>query len=275
MCPNVTPKPTDVCDEIIQQIDIPQRTSKNLGTFSTTLMTASAEKVFHHFATINGVDSCAYPELLNIEQTCGTFFLNLFHADNHSQYRYFPTSGSSEALFMSLLFMKNYWQSKNPESSKKPHFIVGSNSHTALHKAALYLDIELRIIPISAHHLNFDDSQLRQMLNVNTMGIGCTLGATTTLLFDDIKKIHDILIQYRKDTHMFIPLHVDAASGGFIAPFFHPDMIWDFRLEHVMSINVSSHKFGLVYPSLGWLCVKDEISAEKFAHESHYLGKSI
>ncbi len=251
------------------------RSRKNLGTFSTTHMNNEFIQIFNHYSAFNAVDSCAYPEFAHMEQDCGKFFLDLFHGHPHDEFRYFTTSGSSEALFMSLIFMKYDWKKSQKNTNGKPNFIIGSNGHTAWQKAASYLDIELRIINIDTTHLTLDENQILKNIDNNTIGIGCTLGATTTLVFDDIQKINHLVEKYKKEKNIFIPIHVDAASGAFIAPFRDPHFIWDFRLPHVVSINVSSHKFGMVYPSLGWLFLRGEISSEELQHESHYLGKSI
>ncbi len=260
---------------ISSAMELQSRTAKNLGTFSTTYMDPLATEVFNRYAPLNAVDSCAYPEFTLMEQECGAFFLALFHANPATEFTYFNTSGSSEALFMSLLFMKNDWKTRHFGNLAKPNFIVGANAHTAWHKAASYLDIELKIIPVHPERLNFDESQLLQMINENTIGVGATLGATTTLNYDEVEKINIALNDYRNKKNHFIPMHIDAASGGFVAPFAQKEINWDFRLNHVMSINVSSHKFGQVYPSLGWLCVRNELSSDGLAHESHYLGKLI
>ncbi|MGD9592983.1 MAG: pyridoxal-dependent decarboxylase, partial [Candidatus Berkiella sp.] len=192
-----------------------------------------------------------------------------------NDFTYFSTSGSSEALFMSLLFMKNYWKIKNPNKNATPNFVLGTNGHTAWHKAADYLEIDLNFVNVHPQRLNLDESALLEHINENTIGVGVTLGATTTLIYDEIEKINIALNDYRNRKNQFIPMHVDAASGGFVAPFVQKEISWDFRLNHVMSINVSSHKFGQVYPSMGWLCVRNELSYDNLAHESHYLGKTI
>ncbi len=251
------------------------RALKNLGTFSTTHMDEAAKEVFQHYASLNGIDSCAYPELVDIENECSNFFLKLFHAPIINDYRALVASGSSETIFMTLLFLKNYWKAKNPKTHEQPNFIIGQNSHTAWQKAATFLDISLRFIPICPKHLHLNEALLYEKIDKNTIGMNCTLGAPTTLVFDDVEKINAVLQRHHQENKHFVPIHVDAASGGFVAPFFYPEMKWDFRLPHVVSINVSSHKFGLVYPSLGWLCVRDDIVSETLAHENDYLGKSI
>ncbi|MBI2790808.1 MAG: hypothetical protein HYX61_02520 [Gammaproteobacteria bacterium] len=262
-------------EKILSLIPFPSRSAKNLGTFSTTHMMSNAVQIFNHYSAFNAVDSCAYPEFTHMEQECGKFFLELFHAKHHDDFRYFTTSGSSEALFMSLIFMKYYWKINNKNTQGKPNFVIGTNGHTAWHKATSYLDIELRQINVHPQHLYLDEKHILENIDNNTIGIGCTLGATTTLNFDEVQKINHTLEKYQTEKNSFIPIHVDAASGGLVAPFVNANIIWDFRLHHVVSINVSSHKFGMIYPSLGWLCVRSEISSEELQHESHYLGKSI
>ncbi len=256
-------------------LEVRSRSKRNLGTFSTTFMDAKPTQIYNTYASLNAVDSSAYPEFIDMEQQCGHFLLDLFHADNSKDYTFFNTSGSSEALFMSLLFMKNHWKQQHPHDSHRLNFIIGSSAHTAWHKAANYLDVDLKVLPVHPTKLNLDENHLLGAIDSNTIGISATLGATTTLVYDEIEKINIALNDYRNKKNRFIPLHVDAASGGFVAPFAQKGICWDFRLNHVMSINVSSHKFGQVYPSLGWLCVRNELRIDDLAHESHYLGKAI
>src|SRR5690606_36180114 len=135
------------------------------------------------------------------------------------------------------------------------NLILTKSSHVAFISAAKALDVEIQFIPSESNFTGWQLDALFSAINAGTIGVVCTLGAPTTLVMDDIEKIQAVIQKAQSHISHFLPIHVDAASGGFVAPFAFPDYRWDFRLEHVKSINVSSHKFGLVYPSLGWLCV--------------------
>lgn len=259
----------------LAHFDASLRSSKNLGTFSTTKMDDKAKAIFERFATINAVDSIAYPELTKMVQICGHFLLNLFHAKTNQNYSTLTTSGSSEAIFLVLLFFKHHWLSNHTKIDKPLNVIVGPTSHVSFNVAAKALDIELRVLPFVKGHYELDHQAIENIIDDRTIGVCCTLGSTLTLFMDNVQSINQALSDYHHKTGGFIPIHVDAASGGFVAPFYYPDLIWDFRLSHVMSINVSSHKFGLVYPSLGWLCIADEYCIKELMHENSYLGRTF
>lgn len=250
------------------------RALKNLGTFSTTHMVPEVESYFMQFLLLNGVDQCAYPELEYQITQCEAFFLQLFHAPSHTPHHCFPTSGSSEAIFLSLLMMKKAHQKKKSSPQNSPNLILSPFAHMAFKAAAQALDIEIRQWHADRDNLVLEQS-IPTLIDQNTIGFVCSLGNPTTLAFDDIARYNTLLASHYAKTGQFIPIHVDAASGGFIAPFYYPYLTWDFRLTHVQAINVSSHKFGLVYPSLGWLCVSQALCNETSYHEHDYLGKKM
>jgi len=257
------------------QFDATLRSAKNLGTFSTTRMEDKAKAIFEYFAPINAVDTIAYPELTQMTQTCGQFLLELFHAPENQAFATLHTSGSSEAIFLVLLFLKHHWLSTQNLSNQALNVIVGPTSHVSFNVAAKALDIELRVLPFKKNKYELDEKLVQSVIDDKTIGFCCTLGSTITLFMDDVNSINQALVTYYQKTGYFIPIHVDAASGGFVAPFYYPDHLWDFRLSHVKSINVSSHKFGLVYPSLGWLCIADEFCIKELMHENSYLGRTF
>ena len=259
----------------LNQFDAHERSAKNLGTFSTTKMDDKAKVIFERFAPINAVDSVAYPELTQIVQICGQFLLNIFHANEKESYSTLPTSGSSEAIFLTLLFLKHHWLATHKPTQQRLNVIVGPTSHVSFNVAAKALDIELNVLPFKKDSYALDPEYIENIVNDKTIGICCTLGSTVTLLMDDVQGINQALSSYYQKTGIFIPIHVDAASGGFVAPFYYRDLIWDFRLSHVKSINVSSHKYGLIYPSLGWLCIVDEYCINELMHENSYLGRTF
>jgi len=249
------------------------RAGRNLCTFNTSYMEAEAHDIFSHYAPVNAVDSHAYPELDFIKLQCASFLLNLLHGQCNDDYHYFTTSGSSESVFLALLTLKRRHKQLNRPASK-PNIIIGANSHITWHKAAKYLDIDIRIASFTSAFI-IDTEQVMALIDEHTIGVCCTLGAPTTLLCDNILAMNRSLVQHQQNTGQFIPIHVDAASGGFVVPFVSPATQFDFSLPHVFSINISSHKYGLVYPSLGWLFMRHDACIDELLDENDYLGAAI
>lgn len=259
---------------LIESFDCQDRAIRNLGTFSTTQMHPESLEKFKEYACVNAVDSIAYPELGEMTQICSNELLQLFQAQKGNTYHCYPTSGSSEAIFLAMRVLKNHWLLQNKSTATTPNIILSEQGHVAFVSAAKALGIETKILEHSKEG-DWSLDALNNVLSHETIGVITTLGTPTTLKFDDIEIINKVLQRYHKQTGNFIPIHVDAASGGFITPFSKPDLLWDFRLEHVKSINVSSHKFGLVFPSLGWLCVDNALYDERLLSKNTYLGREL
>ncbi|MDF1646598.1 MAG: pyridoxal-dependent decarboxylase [Legionellaceae bacterium] len=254
--------------------DFSVRARKNLGTFNTHLMDEYARNVFFDYAGVNAVDSYAYPEIEQVKKKCAEFILSLLNAKGDEDFQYFTTSGSSESVLLAILVLKTQHQHLNHYRVFKPNIVIGKNSHVAWFKAAKYLQVDVRIAG-SDTLLVMDNLEIMTLIDENTVGICCTIGAPTTLLADDVMGLDTKLAHHHRITGQFIPIHVDAASGGFVIPFVNPELMCDFRLKHVFSMNVSSHKYGLVYPSLGWLFMRNTPCLEELLDEIGYLGKSI
>ena len=259
----------------LKTYNFPTRAVRNLGTFNTSYMSPNAQDVFFNYACVNAVDSHAYPELTLIKKYCADFLLDLMHASPQDDFRYFTTSGSSESVLLAILLLKKKYQSAHPHHEGRLNIVIGTNSHIAWFKAARYLDIDFRIARTDNLSFVIDNAHIMSMIDEYTIGICCTLGAPTTLVCDDILSLNNLLIGHLQATGQYIPIHVDAASGGFVMPFRYPEALWDFSLPHVFSINISSHKYGLVYPSLGWLLTRYTPCLDELLDESDYLGASI
>jgi len=190
------------------------------------------------------------------------------------------TTGSSEAIHLGGLAMKRRWQEKRMAEGKdtsKPNIIMGSNAQVALEKFARYFEVEARILPVSEKsHFRLDPELVKKNIDENTIGIFVILGSTYTGHYEPVEEISRILDEYESKTGVSIDIHVDAASGGFIAPFTHAKVggpKWNFELPRVKSINTSGHKFGLVYAGVGWIIWRDESQLPKhLVFELHYLG---
>lgn len=271
----VTKNFSAVDPELLKKLNLPVPSMVDIGTYSTSYMNKVASEIFAYYAPINAISWFARAESEKIKEYCSKFFLDLTGGSITKNYQYFTTSGSSEAIFLAVFLWKKHWQSMYGRKIEKLNLVIGSNAHAAWFKAANYLDIDTQILPINEELLSMDLAKLSTLINDRTIGINCTLGAPTTLLFDQVQKCNSILEEYYQNCKQFIPIHVDAASGGFIAPFVYNNLEWDFNLKHVLSINLSSHKYGLVYPSLGWLLLDKQLYSEGLNHENNYLGEPI
>jgi len=120
-----------------------------------------------------------------------------------------------------------------------------------------------------------DPKRAMKYIDENTIGVMVILGSTYTGVFEDVHEMSDLLDEYEKTTGQHVPIHVDAASGGFVAPFAYPHYKWAFDVPRVQSINTSGHKFGATPVGLGWIIWKDEQYLPKeLIFELHYLGST-
>ncbi len=251
----------------------------NLATFVTTWMDPEADKLIMENLHKNFIDHFEYPQVNNIEQRIVNILAKLFNVPKDSEFVGTSTIGSSEAIMLGLLAHKWNWREarkKKGLSFDKPNIVFGGDTHVSWDKFARYFDVEPRIIPIARDHFTIKPEDVMKQVDENTIAVGVVLGTTFTGEFDPVVEINDLLVKLKKEKGLNIPIHVDAASAGFITPFFEPDFPWDFRLEQVSSINTSGHKFGLVYPGLGWLIFRNE----ELLHKSlkfyvNYLGDEM
>lgn len=167
--------------------------------------------------------------------------------------------------------MKRRWQEKRDAEGKdksKPNIIMGANAQVALEKFARYFEVEARILPVSEKsEFRLDPELVKKNIDENTIGVFVILGSTYTGHYEPVEEISNILDAYEKETGVDIPIHVDGASGAFVAPFTNAQAggpKWDFQLPRVKSINVSGHKFGLVYAGVGWIIWRDESYLPKY-----------
>ena len=161
------------------------------------------------------------------------------------------------------------------QSTTSPNLVFGGDVHVVWEKFCRYFDVEPRIVPLQPGKYTIGPEDVAPHVDENTIGVAAVLGTTFTGHKDDIVGINDLLLQLKSERGLDVPLHVDGASGGFVWPFLYPDSAWDFRLEQVRSINVSGHKFGLVYPGIGWLIFREKADlAPDLVFEENYLGKT-
>ncbi len=249
---------------------------RNLATFVTTWMEPEAVQVITENLHTNFIDHAEYPRTAEIEQRCIRMLADLFNAPGKTTGA--RTQGSSEAIMLGALSLKWKWRERREaakQSTDRPNLVFGGDVHVVWEKFCRYFDVEPRIVPLAPDKYTIGPEDVEPHIDENTIGVAAVLGTTFTGHADDIKGINDHLVQLKHDRGLDVPLHVDAASGGFVWPFLYPDSEWDFRLEQVRSINVSGHKFGLVYPGIGWLVFREESDlAKDLVFYENYLGKT-
>jgi glutamate decarboxylase len=250
--------------------------ARNLATFVTTWMEPEAQRVIAENLHRNFIDHAEYPQTAEIEQRCIRMLADLFHAPGETTGA--RTQGSSEAIMLGALSLKWKWRERREKAGKdttRPNLIFGGDVHVVWEKFCRYFDVEPRIIPLQPDKYTIGPEDVEPFVDENTIGVAAVLGTTFTGHADDIRGINELLTRLRDDKGLDVPLHVDAASGGFVWPFLYPDSEWDFRLGQVRSINVSGHKFGLVYPGIGWLVFRERSDlAEDLVFYENYLGKT-
>jgi glutamate decarboxylase len=248
---------------------------RNLATFVTTWMEPEAQRVISENLYRNYIDHAEYPQTAEIEQRCIRMLAALFHAPGETTGT--RTQGSSEAIMLGALSLKWKWRARREAAGKdtaNPNLVFGGDVHVVWEKFCRYFDVEPRIIPLQPDKYTIGPDDVAPHVDENTIGVAGVLGTTFTGHADDISGINDLLVGLKNERGLDVPLHIDAASGGFVWPFLYPDTKWDFRLEQVRSINVSGHKYGLVYPGIGWLIFRERSDlAEDLVFYENYLGK--
>ncbi|HEY4426597.1 MAG TPA: glutamate decarboxylase [Solirubrobacteraceae bacterium] len=248
---------------------------RNLATFVTTWMEPEAERLIMGALHTNFIDHAEYPETAEIEQRCIRMLANLFHAPGETTGA--RTQGSSEAIMLGALSLKWKWRARREAARKatdRPNLVFGGDVHVVWEKFRRYFDVEPRVVPLKPSKYTLEADDVEPHIDENTIGVAAVLGTTFTGHSDDIRGINRHLVHLKRERGLDVPMHIDAASGGFVWPFLYPDSEWDFRLEQVRSINVSGHKFGLVYPGVGWLVFRERSDLpDDLVFYENYLGK--
>jgi glutamate decarboxylase len=250
----------------------------NLATFVGTWMDDMADRLYAETADKNMIDKDEYPQTAAIETRCWTMLADLWHAPDPQNTIGTSAIGSSEACMLGGLALKRRWQKKRRaegKSTEKPNLVMSSAVQVVWEKFCNYFEVEARYVPISEEHTELDGHDLEKYIDENTIGVVAIMGVTytgATSLSPDRRRLDRI----QGDTGFDVPIHVDGASGAMIAPFCQPDLVWDFRLERVASISTSGHKYGLVYPGLGWVVWRDTAALpEELIFTVSYLGGNM
>ena len=153
---------------------------------------------------------------------------------------------------------------------------MGVNAHICWEKFTNYWEVEARRVPMQGDRFHLSPEEAVARCDENTIGVVAVLGSTFDGSYEPVADICAALDDFFEETSVNVPVHVDGASGAMVAPFCDPDLLWDFRLPRVASINTSGHKYGLVYPGVGWVLWRDEWALpEDLILNVNYLGAEM
>jgi glutamate decarboxylase len=252
---------------------------QNLATFVTTWMEPEATALYIEAFDKNIVDKDEYPQTAEIEERCIHVLSDLWSAPDPHAAIGTSAIGSSEACMLAGLAFKRRWQLDRRaagKSTESPNIVFSSAVQVVWEKFANYFEVEPRYVPITRERPYLTPEEMLAAVDENTIGVVPVLGVTYNGVYEPVKELAAALDDLQTRTGLDIPLHVDAASGGFIAPFLDPELEWDFRVSRVHSISASGHKFGLVYPGLGWIVwAKREYLPEELIFNVSYLGGNM
>ncbi len=251
---------------------------QNLATFCQTYMEDEAARLMGETLEKNAIDKSEYPRTAELENRCVNILAGLWNAPESAHFIGTSTVGSSEACMLGGMAMKFRWRKRAAAAgiditAKPPNLVISSGYQVCWEKFCVYWDIEMRLVPMDRQHMNINTDTVLHYVDDYTIGVVGILGITYSGEYDDIQALDKKLAEHNKTAKVSVPIHVDGASGGLYAPFAEPDLEWDFRLENVVSINASGHKYGLVYPGIGWVLWKDEEYLPKeLIFKVSYLG---
>jgi glutamate decarboxylase len=251
---------------------------QNVATFCQTWVEPEVRKLMDECIDKNMIDKDEYPQMAELESRCVHMIADLWNSPDADNTIGCSTTGSSEAAMLGGLALKAKWRSKRQQAGKaasRPNLICGP-AQVCWHKFARYFDVELREIPCEGRRLLMTPEEVIKRCDENTIGVVPTLGVTYTLHYEPVHAVSLALDDFEEERGLNIPLHIDAASGGFIAPFIHPSTVWDFRLPRVKSINASGHKYGLAPLGCGWAIWREARDLpEELIFKVKYLGGNM
>ena len=248
----------------------------NLATFVTTWMEPEARQLMSETFDKNMIDKDEYPQTAEIENRCVNILARLYHSHEELNACGCSTVGSSEAALLAGMALKWKWRERRKSQGKnydKPNLVMGIDVQICWEKFCRYWEIEPRYVYMDKDRYIMNASEAAKLIDENTIGVVAILGTTFTGQYEPVEEINKALDKLNSEKGWNVPIHVDAASGGFVAPFIQPNIKWDFRLKWVKSINVSGHKYGFVYPGVGWVIWREKEELPKdLIFYVNYLG---
>jgi glutamate decarboxylase len=270
--------PADAYRLIHDELALDGNPELNLATFVTTWMDDEADRLMAETANKNAIDWDEYPQVVELQDRCVNMLSRLFHSGEQHTSIGTATVGSSEAIHLGGLAMKWRWRKARQAAglpADRPNIVMGQNVQVCWEKFARYFDVEPRYVPLTDQRFIIGVDEAMALVDENTIGVVGILGSTYTGQYEPVAELDSALDALCHERGWDVPIHVDAASGGFVAPFQQPDLEWDFRLSRVRSINVSGHKYGLVYPGVGWIIWREESDLpDELKFSVDYLGGS-
>ena len=271
----------EIAYQMVKEETYPQTQPRlNLATFVTTYMDDYATRLMNEAINVNYIDETEYPRVAVMCGRCINILANLWHSPEKAQWKAGAVGiGSSEACMLGGVAAWLRWRERRKAQGKpydKPNLVMSSAYQVVWEKFCQLWQIELRTVPVSFDKPTLDVKKALEICDENTICIVPIAGVTWTGLNDNVEELDRELDAYNRKTGYEIPIHVDAASGGFILPFLKPEEKWDFRLKWVLSISTSGHKYGLVYPGLGWTVWRDKkYLPGDMSFSVNYLGANI
>jgi glutamate decarboxylase len=269
--------PPEIAERLVRaDLILDGNARQNLATFVTTWMEPEAQALIAATLDKNIVDKDEYPQTAELERRCVNILADLWHAEPGAQATGTSTTGSSEAAMLAGMALLWRWRARRRAEGKpadRPNLVSGINVQVCWEKFCRYWDVEPRVAPMEGDRRHLDGEQAARLCDENTIGVVAILGSTFDGSYEPVAEISAALDALQREQDLDVPVHVDAASGGFVAPFLQPDLTWDFRLARVQSINASGHKYGLVYPGIGWVLWRGaEALPEELVFKVNYLG---
>jgi glutamate decarboxylase len=247
----------------------------NLATFVTTWMEPEAEELMAETAQKNMIDKDEYPQTAELEKRCVNILGHLWHAPA-GEATGCSTTGSSEACMLGGMSLLWRWRARRKAAGKdiaRPNIVLGTNVQVCWEKFCKYWDVEPNYVPLEKGEYHLSAERAAAACDENTIGVVVILGSTMDGSYEPVAEVNSLLDKLQEEKGFDVPIHVDGASGGFVAPFLQPNLDWDFRVPRVASINTSGHKYGLVYPGVGWIIWRDaEALPEDLIFKVNYLG---
>ena len=263
---------------ILDELALDGNASQNLATFCTTWAETEVHELMDACLDKNMIDKDEYPQTAEIENRCVHMLADLWNSPQGETTLGCSTTGSSEACMLGGLALKWRWRKRREAEGKptdRPNIVAGP-VQVCWEKFARYFDVELRQVPLESDALGMRADQLKDYVDENTIGVVAILGVTFTCAYEPVAEIAAELDRIQAETGLDIPVHVDAASGGFLAPFLQPELVWDFRLPRVASINTSGHKYGMAPLGVGWVVWRSaELLPEDLVFRVNYLGGDL
>lgn len=273
----------DYISGVLNQDVVPNH---NLASYTTTWMEPQAKSLVSDSMIKNFADKHEYAGTEQIHQRCVSMMAQLYHAPGVGDNLDFgqkpqggvgtATVGSSEAFMLAGLAMKFYWREARKAKGlpyDKPNIVMPATVHLSLKQFAKFFDVELRLVGVRTDRFVAEPQDVIPHVDENTIGVVSILGSTYNGQFEDVEGLNDVLEKLNKENGWDVGIHIDGASGAFVAPFLYPDLKWDFRLPTVRSINVSGHKYGLVFAGVGWLVFREEkYLPDSLYQRYNYLG---